>query len=348
MIEQQIHRRSERGAPGFVRQRLRAIVAARPVGSAPADAIIDRALDLYSRGVLKRRDLQPAIARLESRLRQDIPDLVVERAPRPVSPTPNRAALIVCEPRVVDCGGGRIIVTAESHAIVLTPTEVHTIRGILPGWASPHLFERMNERLGYTGSLTGKLLALSRLWPTLLLMRGRQRLNGEGVPPTAIVTPFAGGLLFGAVEKVEGIPSGGMTATVVDKYGLRCRQLHDWYADRGNRLFVETKTFVAACRLSPRQRELHDKLEAFTRQYADVLAEADWRWRIGYGQPDVTVDAVATAFRICALDEGRREAACDALQAVVASDLWFAEVAQNKANQNHKRKRRPGVVRKGR
>lgn len=333
-------------ASTFVRQRIDAITAARPVGSAPADAVIDRALELYERGGLTPQRLRPAIARLESKLRADIPDLVIHRPPKSASQSPSRAVLLVCEPRVIDMGR-RMLVSAESHAVVLTTTAVHATRGVLPGWASPHLFERIDQRLGRAESLTATLLALSCLWPTLLVMRARQRLKGVGVPPSAIVTPFAGGLLFGAIEKVEGMPPQGMTATIVDGIARRTRSLRDWYADdRGNRLFVETKTFVAADRLSLSQLELHGRLKAFTDEFADVVAEADWRWRIGYGQRDEAVDAIASAFRIRPVGDGRREEAYDLLEQLVESDLWLDEVARNAANQN--RKRRPGIVRKGR
>jgi hypothetical protein len=77
-----------------------------------------------------------------------------------------------------------------------------------------------------------------------------------------------------------------------------------------------------------------------------VIAEADWRWRIGLGQEDVSVDALADAFRIRAPSEARRQEAYDALEALVASDLWLAEAGRNSSNQ--KRKRRPGPIRRER
>lgn len=299
----------------------------------PFDRVLDHAAGFYIAGDIDPRDLRAKIARLESILRDRMPDLVVQRARRSASITPRHVALIVSEPVIVDMHG-HSFVSVESHAVVLMADSLHYVSGLLPGSTTPHLFEQMVKRGGTLTSLTEVLLGMSRLWPTLLQMRMRQRLRGQGVPPRAIVTPYGDGLLFAAVEKVSGMPGSGTTAvTVVRGGGVNHRDLTDWYARDGERVNVETKTFVGAAQLKPKQIEVRDRLRDFEREYQDVIADGDWRWRIGLGQPDAAVTAVAAAYMLVTPPLERRESAFDALEAIVESACWIDEAIKNEANQ---------------
>lgn len=316
-----------------VEERLRVIAEARTFSTRSGDDVLRRALDLYSGRQVVGGDLRKMVATLESGLRAIMPEVVIFRAPKSVSTTPRQVGLLACQPRVIDAGG-RFIVSAESHGVVLTTSKVSVVSGFLPGWTGPHLFERVHERLARDFSITAVLLSLSRLWPTLLLMRARQRLAQRGSPLHAIVTPFEGGLLFASIEKVSGMPPTGMVVTEVDTSGARQRILRDWYADQGSRVWVGTKTFVGSEQLSLRQQELRDRLEAFATEYDDVIADADWRWRIGLGQADESVELIGLAFRLSVCPLSRREDAYDVLEAIVSSDLWMKEVAKSVANQS--------------
>lgn len=321
----------------LVAERMDAISTQRPIGSSPADLILARAVELYEGRSLRSRDLVAAAKRLASNLLGDIPDAVIELSPRSVSPAPRQVVVNVFEPRVV-VGEGLVQIAAENNAVALTASGIHSTRGILPGRTGAHLFERIAERGGSVTSFAQIMLRLSRLWPTLLLMRARQRQAGRGVPPSAIVTPFDDGLLFGAVEKVVGMPPMGMTAAVVDRMGTRNRILRDWYAEGGEKVWVDTKTFVGASQLSSSQVELRNRLEDFCKAYPDVIADCDWKWRVGLGQADEAVEMIARAFRLKPVPDARREEAYDALEAIAVGDLWLAEVERNLANQRRKRK----------
>ena len=298
------------------------------------------ALPLYADGQLKSRDPHHAARRVEAGLRALIADVVIRRSLGWRSLSGRHSVVHFCQPRVME-DRGKTTITIESASIVMGVTGFEIIEGILPGGASPHLFDRVAVRKGPRLSVTNTMLGLSLLWPTLVNMRERQRHEGRGTPQNAIVTPFGDGLLFGEITKIEGLPRLGMIVTTVNAGQRRQRALHDWYAEEatGDRLWVETKTFVGAADLKTSQVELWESLEAFARAYADVVEEGDWRWRVGFGQPDEAVEAVTKSFRLRAIDAGRRIEALDALEEIVTSDSWENEAARNRSNQKRKRKR---------
>jgi hypothetical protein len=200
-------------AKRIVGKRYDDVIGARPPGSRPGDQILAAAVALYDDGPIKRRDLKSAIAKLESNIRRGLPDLTVIRAPRSASSQPEHVGLMVYETRAVMENTDRIV-TAENHSVVLTEARVIFISGLLPGGTRPHLFERVVERDSGRLSMSAVLLQLSAIWPTLLWMRMKQRREGRGLPVTEVITPFANGLLFGSLEKLDGLPPAG--PTVVD------------------------------------------------------------------------------------------------------------------------------------
>lgn len=320
-----------------VADRLAAIRSSRLATSNHLDRVLNCAAGFYVSGAIDPRDLRGTIARLESLVRAHMPDLAVHRAPRSASITPRHVALVVSEPAFIE-NDGFAFVGVESHAVVLRPDGLDFVSGVLPGSTTPHLFDQIVKRRGGLTSLADVLLRMSRLWPTLLSLRSRQRRMGRGVPPRAIVTPYGDGLLFAAVEKLEGMPCSGTSAVSVTRGGgVARRELRDWYAEGDVRLNVETRTFVGRSKLSVRQIEVHDRLVAFEREFEDVIAEGDWRWRIGLGQADAAVQAMAGALRLTMLTRARREAAYDVLEAIVESDAWMREAEVNEANQHRSR-----------
>ncbi len=327
---------AEKKAKRAVRTQYDEVFAARPVNSRPADQILSQAVKAYDAGPIARRDLKPAITRLEATIRRGLPDLLIIRAPRSVSSKPERVGLMVFETRAITEGNDRII-TAENHAIVLEEDRLVFISGLLPGGTRPHLFERILERGGRRQTMAEVQLQLSTIWPTLLWMRAEQRSHSRGSPIPVMITPFEKGLLFGSLEKVEGLPPAGPTVAVIDRLGQQTRQLRDYYGSSdGKRLWAMTNTYVDEALLAPDQLTLRDMLKVFVQNYADVVADNDWRWRLGLGERDPAVDAVAQLFRLTVPSEERRSAALAQLEQIISSDAWVSVSAKTVQSQQRR------------
>jgi len=167
-------------------------------------------------------------------------------------------------------------------------------------------------------------------------MRGQQRLAGRGVPVTAIITPFANGLFFSSVEKLAGLPASGPLCAIVNDSGTQQRRLRDYYRNGPERISVMTKTFVDSGKLSFSQCNLRDRLSSFMAEFADVIADHDWRWKIGLGETDEIVSEFARAFRIKVVADERKSHAYAALEEIVASEEWQQEELRNRNNQQQR------------
>lgn len=197
-------------AKRLVKGRTAEISARRPAGSQPADNVLKRAVQLYDGGKIGRADLRDALGRLEASLREDIPDLVIVRAPRSVSPKPRQVGIMVYESRVVH-EDGQTFITAENHTVILREDNIVFVSGLMPGGTRPHLFERVVERQGNLRTLAEVQMEMTKLWPTLLWMRTEQRLAGRGLPIASVVAGDALDLLDAVagmlVERIaDGIP----------------------------------------------------------------------------------------------------------------------------------------------
>ncbi|MGE4482725.1 hypothetical protein [Acidocella sp.] len=309
-------------AKRVVKQRFKDVCQARPVNSRPADQILKAAVDLYVDRFIARRDLKAAIAKLEAIVRQSLPDLAVTRAPRSVSQKPERVGLMVHETRAVTEEAERLV-TIENHTVVLEEKRVIFISGLLPGGSRPHLFERVFERDRQMKTLAEIVLRSADIWPTLMWMRTEQRLSGRGSPITVMMTPFANGLMFGSLEKLHAMPPAGPTVTIVDQFGQKPYQLHDFYGDtNGNRLYARTTTYVDPSLLSPEQLTLRDMLQVFVRTFTDVVADNNWRWKIGLGLRDPAVAIITKTFKLTEVSVHRRAEALAALESIVSSTTW--------------------------
>jgi hypothetical protein len=309
-------------AKRVVRQRFEDVYQARPVNSRPADQILRAAVDLYAKGPLARRDLKAAIAKLEAIIRQSLPDLAVTRAPRSVSQKPERVGLMIHETRAVTEEAERLV-TVENHSVVLEEKRVIFMSGLLPGGSRPHLFERVFERDRQKKTLAEVVLLSADIWPTLMWMRTQQRLSGRGSPIAVIMTPFANGLMFGSLEKIDAMPPAGPAVAIVEHFSQKPYQLHDFYGDaNGNRLYARTTTYVDASLLSPEQLILRDMLQAFVRMFTDIVADNNWRWKVGLGLRDPAVAVITKTFRLSEVSADRRAEALAALESIVSSSAW--------------------------
>ena len=309
-------------AKRIVKQRFENVYQARPVGSRPADQILRAAVDLYADGSIARCDLKAAIAKLEAKVRRSLPDLVVTRAPRSVSQKPERVGLMIHETRAVTEAAEKTV-TVENHSVVLEEKRVIFISGLLPGGSRPHLLERVFERDRQCNSLAEVVLLSADIWPTLMWMRNEQRISGRGAPIRVMMTPFADGLMFGSLERLNALPPAGPTVAIVDQFGQKPYQLHDFYGDaNGNRLYARTTTYVDASLLSLEQQTLRDELQNFVRKFPDIVADNNWRWKIGFGLSDPAVATIAKTFKLVEVSAARRAEALAALELIVSSTVW--------------------------
>lgn len=326
-------KKAAKQAKRALQRRYEEVLSARPPNSRPADQILRAAVDLYRDGQILRRNLKAAVAELEANIRRELPDLAIIRAPRTVSMKPHRVGMMIFEPRAITMQDDKIV-TAENHTVILEERQIIFITGLLPGGTRPHLFERVMERGSRKMTMSEILLQLSDVWPTLLWMRSEQRRQGRGWPINVMLTPFADGLLFGSLEQIEGLPPAGPNVAIVTTNGTEKRQIRDFYGDtHGNRLWAMTKTYVDAALLASDQLQLRDMLRSFVSTYHDVVADNNWRWRIGLGAVDPAVDLVATTFGLTTPSDERRISALSALEAIVDSAPWRSVAADTLASQ---------------
>ena len=318
-----------------VKARLEEIMASRPVGSGAADQTLRRAIEIFQNGQLTRANLPAAGNKLAAMLKGDIRDVEIVRGPRTLSFRHAQTSLIAYETRAIK-EAGQILISLESHAILLRENDILFVSSLMPGMTRPHLFERVLQRAGPNQTFASAQLQMPSLWPTVLLMRGQQRLAGRGVPITAIITPFANGLFFSSIEKNEGLPPSGPLRAIVDANGIHQRMLRDYYRDGPARVLVVTKTFVDSVKLSNSQCSLRDRLSAFIADFADVVADHDWRWKIGLGETDEAVSEFVRAFRIKVASVERRSKAYAALEAIITSEAWQQEESRNRENQQNR------------
>ncbi|MFT8520606.1 hypothetical protein [Gluconobacter oxydans] len=309
-------------AKRMIKQRFDDVSQARPINSQPADQILKAAVDLYADGFIARCDLKAAIAKLEAIVRRNLPDVAVTRAPRTLSQKPERVGLMVHETRAI-MENSEKIVTVENHSVVLEERRLIFISGLLPGGSRPHLFERVFERDRRQKTLAEIVLLSANIWPTLMWMRTEQRLAGRGSPITVMMTPFADGLMFGSLEKLVAMPPAGPNVAIVDQLGSKPYQLNDFYGDaNGSRLYAKTTTYVDAALLSLEQRTLRDMLQEFVSTFSDVVADNNWRWKIGLGLHDPAVTTITETFKLKEVSADRRAKALAALELIVCSTAW--------------------------
>lgn len=317
----------------IARARYDAVLGARPVGSQPANDILGRAAALYRNGPIAPRDLSAAVKQLRLGIGRDLPDHFAVFSPRCVSAAPRITGLMVYETRAITINGDQLV-SALNHTVILEPDRITFVSGLLPGGTRLHLFERLYERDIRRPTMAEVTIRLSALWPTLLWMRAEQRRHGRGVPITVAMTPLEGGLLFGQIQRLDSMPPAGPTVAVVEPFGQKTREIHDFYADStGARIWTMTNTYVDKALLGPDQRKLEASLRRFVNAYRDVVEANDWRWRFGLGTSDPAVATVARAFKITLPSDARFGAAFAALELIILSSAWQTVAAATEASQ---------------
>ena len=63
-------------------------------------------------------------------------------------------------------------------------------------------------------------------------------------------------------------------------------------------------------------------LQAFVRTFTDVVADNNWRWKIGLGLRDPAVATITKTFKLTEVSADRRAEALAALEAIVSSPVW--------------------------
>ena len=303
----------------------------------PNDPVALAVDDLFGGRHARASDLPRRAIALERELKDRVPGIHVDGRDKG-SFSPGKIALSVLEP--LERSEERTVVTALSHTVVLAPKVTSVVKGFLPGGTSGHLFDRIEQRAPLRDSRGRILLELSQLWPMLLLMRARQRVDGRGEPIGAIASPYGGGLLLATLQKVHGLPGSGLYVDTRSREGWQRAYLHDWFDNgRNERLWVETRTFVSADLLSCRQQVVRDDLLEFLHRFDDVVKAAVWWWRIGdeQGNPAVSFVRKSKGLRCT---RARWEEGLDALEAILSTDEWMKEAEQNEKNQSKSRKGR--------
>lgn len=315
-----------------VRERVREVRSKRPVGCLGADRMLEQAVGHYGSGLVAKTDLKDVVRRLEAEIRAELPDISIRRSPPTVAGRPNAVGLMIFEPRVLEMDGKPTTVATHS-VLVLRSASITMFNSVQPGGVGRHLFERVVQRKGHLASLAEAQLAAGRIWPTLMWMRNRRLMAGRGSIPLVLATPWASGLIFGALQKFDDFAPGtsGPQMVTVDSHGTRSEQLHDFFAnEKGDRLWVRSNTFVGRHDLHPEQLRLRDTLERYLREYADVVAYHEAKWQIACGIDRQEIHEVGRLFRLPRPDHDRIATGLDALERIIDSDDYMAQ-AENTA-----------------
>lgn len=322
----------------WVEGRLRVIDEVRSAGTGSLRGLVAQVSKVYASGSRRTAELPEMLWRLATDLRSRTPDGLIVRGVRPTCGATQGHALTVVEPCILRHGNSTVV-TAESHVILLRKERAAVISGMLPGGAETHLFERLVDRVGKPTSITEVLLESATLWPLLAKVRSWQRMNGSGDPLSAIVTPYADGLLLARTTRLNDMLSTGLIGTSIDSQGVRQWSIPDPYQCDGARMWMEVKTFVSHSQLSPEQIDLRNRLSLFTREHGDAVAAEAWSWRIGDRLDERPVCDAARAFLIKRIDSKKSREALDALNDLLMSVAWRTEVERGIANQQRRRRR---------
>ena len=145
-----------------------------------------------------------------------------------------------------------------------------------PLCTTDHLHQRLVERTSSGhGSLAEAQDSLSILWPALLELGQQRRGQGRRGGVTNFVTPWADGILFGDMQRLEMTAEVAEAAapTLLDCQNRLClkHQLHDFFCNGRERLMVQVRTFVSGDQLKGRQPQLKATLDRYVRRNRAVL-----------------------------------------------------------------------------
>jgi hypothetical protein len=322
-----------------VAERFEAMLSRRPGASLVADKVVRRIVEVYGERPPTADQLVSRRKVLEDILRADIPDLTVQRGFRkPASRDGDRtsAGLMIYEPRAVE-QDGRVFLGAYNYTIILKPSKAWIVSSIEPAVTQPHLFQRIIERSSMTIESFAEVQArLSDVWFTLLWMRSRRVLSRRGFIPHEFMTPWEDGLLFGKVEKLEGLAEGAAAPLVyVVRTGPPERHyLPDFYAEGPNRVNVFTHTFVGPGELRPHQIVLRDELTRFVSSNRKVIEHLKLTWKIAADSDNPFTHEIMKVFRFDHPTSTELSKALSELDAIVDSEDWRNEAAFSARSQS--------------
>jgi hypothetical protein len=123
---------------------------------------------------------------------------------------------------------------ASIYTFVFRPSAVWFLTTNDPLYTTDHLHQRMVERAARSyRSLSEAQDHLSVLWPSLVELGQQRRRQGRRANVTDFVTPWADGLMFGNMEKLDG-PVDLFAPTIIDFSnwtGIK-RDLKDFYSSQ--------------------------------------------------------------------------------------------------------------------
>jgi hypothetical protein len=235
---------------------------------------------------------------------------------------------MIYEPRAFE-QDGRVLLGAYNYTIILKPSRAWIVVSIEPALTQSHLFQRLIERSSETIDSFAKVQErLSDVWFAMMWMRSHRVLSGRGFIPHEFMTPWEGGLLFGKVEKVEGLPEAAAPLVYVVRKGPPERHyLPDFYAEGRNRVNVFTHTFVGPGELRPHQIVLRDQLTRFVSSNRKVIEHLKLTWKIAAGSDNPFTAEIMKVFRFDRPTSTELSEALSEIEAIVDSEDWHTEAA---------------------
>jgi hypothetical protein len=158
-------------------------------------------------------------------------------------------------------------------------------------------------------------------------MRSKRVLSGRGFIPHEFMTPWEGGLLFGKVEKLVGLPDGS-TKPLVYVVGTGPPQryyLPDFYSEGDKRVNAFTHTFVGPHELRPHQIALRNQLTQFVLSNRAVIEHLKLTWKFAAGSDNLFTKEIMQVFRFEHPTSSQLAKALSEIERIVDSDHWRTE-----------------------
>jgi hypothetical protein len=229
------------------------------------------------------------------------------------------------------------------HTFTFWPSRAWILTTVDPLCTTDHLHQRLVQRAaGNLRSLAQAQDDLSILWPTLVQLHQRRRVQGRLGGVGHFVSPMDDGLIFGDLQRndFDGIADVAVAApTLVDfRNGATFEQkLLDFHSNDHERLMVIVRTYVGKKDLKDTQRQLKTRLDAYIRRHRVIIDSFMLRARLAfdalpYGRAHYKL-YISPSPTISALKDAMEE-----LDEITSSRDWSDEISRSLENRARKHK----------
>ncbi len=196
--------------------------------------------------------------------------------------------------------------------------------------SSGHFHRRVMTRdASLSFSFTGLHDAVSELWPALVELGQRRRLNRASASLTFFVVPYADGLICAEFQKLRESGRFRPVIKVLDKEIVTDYTLSADFSNGDDRVLVMPKTYLNRRRLNSNQKILHQMLKDYLAKHRDAIDYLRRASRLHYASAKVGLYMKRT-FNDDRFPQSRLDAAMSDLHGLTTSLVWVKESERNR------------------